>query len=117
MNEFDRQTRVSIQASRQTAPLYIGIGGSMISNVAQLYVSHSFSRVAQLTARGGYAHNESATVSSYKFETINGSAVLDYSLTRSTKLSLSQEYGHFSFPGVPSYDRLVTMLALSTEWQ
>jgi len=115
-NDFDRQTRVSIQVSRQAAPLYIGIGGAMISNVAQLYVSHSFSRVAELAVRGGYAHNQSAQVSSYKFETINGVAVLNYSLTRTTKLSLSQEYGHFNFPGVPSYDRLATMLAVSIEW-
>jgi len=118
-NDFDRQTRVSIQVSRQAAPLYIGIGGAMISNVAQLYVSHSFSRVAELTVRGGYAHNESAKVSSYKFETINGLAVLDYSLTRSTKLSLSQEYGNFTLTGVTpfSYNQFVTMLMVSMEWK
>ena len=88
-----------------------------MSNVAQLYVSHGFSRVINLTVRGGYAHNESTQVKSYKIETINGLAVLDYSLTRSTKLSLSQEYSHFDIPGIPAYERLVTMLAVSTEWQ
>ena len=88
-----------------------------MSNVAQLCVSHGFSRVINLTVRGGYAHNESTQVKSYKIETINGLAVLDYSLTRSTKLSLSQEYSHFDIPGIPAYERLVTMLAVSTEWQ
>lgn len=116
MNDFDRQTRASIEVSRRTAPLYIGIGGSMISNVALLNVSHSFSRVVRLTASGAYAHNESAQVSSYKIETITGSAVLDYSLTRSTKLSLSQDYSHYSYPGSPAFDKLVTMLAVNTEW-
>ena len=89
----------------------------MMSNVAQLFVSHGFSRVINLTVRGGYAHNESTQVSSYKFETINGLAALNYSLTRTTKLSLSQEYSHYDIPGIPTYERLVTMLAVSTEWE
>ncbi len=88
----------------------------MISNVAGLYVSHGFSRVVRLTVTGNYAHNESAPVKVFTIETIRGSAVLDYNLTRSTKLSLSQEYGHFNITGIPSYDRLVTMLMVSTEW-
>ena len=88
----------------------------MISNVAGLYLSHGFSREVRLTVSGNYAHNESAPVKVFTFETIRGSAVLDYNLTRSTKLSLSQEYGHFNITGIPSYDRLVTMLMVSTEW-
>ena len=116
MNELDRQTRVEIAVSRLVAPLYIGIGGAMISNVAQVYVSHSFTRVVQLTVNGNYAHNESAPVKLFTFESIKGSAVLDYKLTRSTKLSLSQDYGHFLWSGSPSFDRFVTMLAVSTEW-
>ena len=88
----------------------------MISNVAGLYVGHAFSRVIQLTVTGNYAHNESAPVHTFTVETIRGSAVLDYNVTRSTKLSLSQEYGHFNITGIPSYDRLVTMLMVSTEW-
>ena len=88
----------------------------MISDVAQLSVSHGFSRVARLTVSGAYAHNESAQVRSYKIETINSSAVLDYNVTRSTKLSLSQQYNQFNIPGVPHYDRLITMLTVSIEW-
>jgi hypothetical protein len=115
-NAFDRQTRVSIEFSRQTAPAFIGSGGAVISNVAQLYVSHGFSRVVWLTVRGGYANNESAQGQVYSNKTIIGSAVLDYNLTRSTTLSLSQEYNHFNISGVPSFDRLVTMLAVRTKW-
>jgi hypothetical protein len=117
INDFDRQTRIEIAVSRQVAPAYIGIGGAMISNVAGLYVNHGFSRLVRLTVSGSYAHNESAPVHVFTFETIQGSAVLDYNLTRSTKLSLSQEYGHFNITGIPSYDRLVTMLMVSTEWK
>ena len=88
----------------------------MISNVAGLYVSHGFSRVVRLTVTGNYAHNESAPVKIMTLEAIQGSAVLDYSLTRSTKLSLSQDYGQFHQSTIPFYDRFVTMLMVSTEW-
>jgi hypothetical protein len=115
-NDFDRQTQVEIAVSRQVAPAYIGIGGAMISNVAGFYVSHGFSRVVQLSVTGNIAHNESAPVHSFTIDTIRGVAVLDYKLTRSSKLSLSQEYGHFEITGIPTYDRYVTMLMVNTEW-
>ena len=102
-NEFDRQTQVSIAVSRQAAPAYFGTGGAFISNVAQLYVSHGFSRVVQLTVRGNYAYNESTPVKFITVESINGSAVLDYNLTRDTKLSLSQGYTHFNLTGVTPF--------------
>jgi hypothetical protein len=116
-NEFDRQTRVSIAVSRQTAPLSIGIGGAMISNVAQLGGSYDFSEVVRLTVNGNYAHNESAPVKVITIETVSASALLDYNLTRSTKLSLSQQYAHFNITGAPSFDQLVTMLELNIEWK
>jgi hypothetical protein len=116
-NEFDRQTHVSIAVSRQVAPSFFIFGGAFISNVAQLYVSHGFSRVVQLTVRGNYAYNESTPVKLITVESINGSAVLDYNLTRDTKLSLSQTYGHFTVTGRTPFDQLVTMLAVSIEWK
>jgi len=118
-NEFDRQTQVSIAVSRQTAPAYFVVGGAFISNVAQLYVAHDFSRVTKLTVRGNYAHGESTPVKIVSFETISGSAVLDYNLTRDTKLSLSQGYTHFNFTGlIPfSIDQFITMLMVSIEWK
>lgn len=116
-NQFDRQTQVSIAVSRQTAPAFFVAGGAFISNVAQLYVSHGFSRVVQLTVRGNYAYNESTPVKLITFESINGSAVLDYNLTRDTKLSLSQTYGHFTITGITPFDQLVTMLEVSIGWK
>ena len=115
-NDFDRQTRVSIEVSRQITPAFIAVGGAVVSNIAQLYVSHSFSQVISLTVRGGLAHNEATPVKVFTQEITNGIATLDYNLTRSIKLSLSQEYIHYNLSGVPNYDKLVTMLAASTEW-
>ena len=89
----------------------------MISNVAQLYVSYGFSRVTKLTVSGGYAHNESAPVKSTTFETFKGSAVIDYNLTRTTKLSFSQDYGHSHWSGALPFDKFVTMLMVSTQWE
>jgi hypothetical protein len=116
-NDFDRQTQVAVAVSRQAAPAYVGVGGAFISNVAQLYVRHGFSRVVSLTIGGNYAHNETTPVKSFTIETYNGSADLDYNLTRSTKLSFSQTYSHFNITGIPSYDRIITMLSVSIEWK
>ena len=88
----------------------------MISNVGQLSVSHSFSRLLKLTVIGSYAYNESTPVKAFTSKIYNTSAVLDYRLTQSTKLSLSQEYSHFDRTAVPVFDKLVTMLMVSTEW-
>jgi hypothetical protein len=115
-NQLDRQTRVQIGVSRRTAPLFIAIGGAMISNLAQLYVNHDISRVVRLTVVGSYAHNESTALRSFKLDTINASAAIEYNLTRSTTLSLTQQYAHFSIARTPSYDILVTMLAVNIEW-
>ena len=42
---------------------------------------------------------------------------LDYNLTQSTTLVLSQDYTYFERTGVLPYDRIVTMLTLKTEWK
>jgi hypothetical protein len=116
-NDFDRRTRASVSVSRQATPAYFGTGGALISNVAQVYVSHNFSRVVSLTVSGNYAHNETTTEPTFRIETTYGSAVLGYNLTRSTKISLSQEYGYYSFTGSPQFDRYATTLTLTTEWK
>jgi hypothetical protein len=116
-NEFDRQTRVSVSVSRQAAPAYFGGGGAMISNVAQLYVSHGFSRITRLTVSVNYAHNESTPDKLFTIETFLGSASLEYKLTRSTKLSLEQRYEKYNLPSLSPFDRHVTTLMLSTDWK
>lgn len=117
LNNFDRRTRISISFSRQAAPAYFGTGGALVSNVAQVYLSHNLSRVIVLTISGNYAHNETTTTPKFRIENTSGSAVLDYNLTRSTKLSLLQEYGFFSYTNFPTFDRYATTLMLSTEWK
>ena len=89
----------------------------MISNVAQVSLSHKFSRVINLTVSGNYAHNETTQPPPFRIETTYGNAVLDYNLTRSTKVSLSQEYGYYNFTGSPNFDRYATTLTLTTEWK
>jgi hypothetical protein len=115
-NDFDQQTRVSIEVARKAAPAFIGVGGALITNLAQLYVSRDLSRVLRLTVRGGYADSESTPTKSFSSTTYDGSAVLDYHLTRSTMLSLSQVYSRFDRTSIPVFDRLVTMLSVTTEW-
>ena len=117
LNDWDRRTRVSISVSRQAVPAYFGTGGALISNVAQVYLSHDLSRLIILTVSGNYGHNETTTGNKFRIETINGSAALDYKLTQDTKVSLSEVYSHFSFTGSPNFDRYATMLTLTTEWK
>jgi len=88
----------------------------LISNVAQLYLSYGFSRVVRLTVTGNYAYNETAPVKTFTIKTIAGSALLDYNLTPSTRVSLSQEYTRFNYTGISPFDRYATMLTLTTEW-
>lgn len=114
---YDRPTRLQISVSRQAAPAFFGTGGALISNTAQLSVTHGFSKVLRLTVSGNYAYNESAPVDLFTFKSITGSAVLEYKITRSTVLGLSQEYNQFSYTGISTFDRHATMFTLRTEWK
>ena len=113
----DRPTQVRVSVSRQVAPAFFGAGGALISNIAQLSVSHRFSKVLLLTVSGNYAYNVSAPVDSFTFESLTGSALLEYKLTRSTTLGLSQEYNRYSYTGIAPFDRYATILTLRTEWK
>ena len=113
----DRPTQVRVSVSRQAAPAFFGAGGALISNIAQLSVSHRFSKVLLLTLSGNYAYNVSAPVDSFTFESVTGSALLEYKLTRSTTLGLSQEYNRYSYTGIVPFDRYATILTLKTEWK
>jgi hypothetical protein len=85
--------------------------------VAQLSVSQRFSKVLQLTVNGNYAYNKSAPVNVISYESIQASAVLEYKITRSVNLSLSQEYNKYSYTGVTPFDRHATMLTIYVEWK
>jgi hypothetical protein len=88
-----------------------------MSNVAQLYFVHGFSKVLRLTVNANYAYNESAPVATFKFTSIAASAMLEYKLTRSTALSLMQEYNDYRYTGIQSFDRHATTVMVRTEWK
>jgi hypothetical protein len=115
--EVDRRTQVQMSVSRRAAPAFFGTGGALISNLAQLSLSHRFSKLLRLTVFGNYGYNETTPVKDFTFTSYTASARLDYKLTRSTVLSLSQEYNRFSYTGIDPFDRYVTMLMLATEWK
>ena len=114
---LDPALRVQASVSRQVSPAFFGTGGAMISNVAQLYISQRFSKVLQLTVSGSYAHNESEPVQSFRFDSVVASAALEYKITRTYKVSLSQEYNHFSYTGTAPFDRYATMFTITAEWK
>ena len=89
----------------------------MISNLARFNVSYGVTRLVRLTAGANYAYNETVPVKTFASRTAGGSVALDYSLTQSTTLSLSQDYTYYERTGVLPYDRIVTMLTLKTEWK
>jgi hypothetical protein len=115
--DYDPRTHVAMSVSRQAIPSFFGTGSSLISNVARFTVRYDFSRLVQLTAGVNYAYNEAVPVKTFAFRTVGGIAALDYSLTQSTTVSLSQEYTYYERTGVLPYDRIITMLTLKTEWK
>jgi hypothetical protein len=118
-NELDRQTQVTFSVSRQAAPLIVGGGGALISNVAQVYLSYAFSRVVRFTVSANYAYNESTPVKSVTIKGATAGASLNYKVTKSSTLSLIQDYNNFDYNiQTPfSYDRYATMLMFTTEWK
>ena len=103
--------------SREARPSYYETASSLVSNLARFNVSYGVTRLVRLTAGADYAYNETIPVKTFAFRTVRGAVALDYSLTQSTTLSLSQEYTYYERTGVLPYDRIVTMLTLKTEWE
>jgi len=114
--DYDRRTHVAMSVSREARPSYYVTASSLISNLAQFNVSYDVTRLVRLTARANYGYNETIPVKTFAFRTVGGAVALDYSLTQSTTLSLSQEYTYYERTGVLPYDRIVTMLTLKTAW-
>jgi hypothetical protein len=115
--DYDRRTHVEMSVSRQSVPSYFGqTSAAMITNVARFYVSYSLSRLLRLRAGANYAYGETAPVKTSAYRTVYGSVALEYSLTQSTIMSLSQEYTYYEYTGALPFDRSATMLALKTVW-
>jgi hypothetical protein len=117
LSKFDRPTQVYVSLSRQVAPAFFGNGGAIITNVAQLSVFYSFSKVLRLTLSGNYAYGESTPQNIFSYTSITGLGRLDYKLTRSTTVSLSQQYSHYSYSTVSPFDRILTTVSLTTAWK
>jgi hypothetical protein len=115
--DYDRRTHVEMWVSREARPSYYQTTSPLISNLARFNGSYSVTRLVRLTAGAYYAYNETVPVITFAFRTVGGSVALDYSLTQSTTLSLSQEYTYYERTAVLPYDRIVTMLTLKTEWK
>ena len=114
--DYDRRTHVAMLVSREARPSYFQTSSSLIANLARFNVSYSVTRLVRLTASANYGYNETIPVKTFAFRTAGGVVALNYSLTQSTTLSLSQEYTYYERTGVLPYDRIVTMLTLKTEW-
>jgi hypothetical protein len=115
--DYDRRTHVEMWVSREARPSYYETSSSLISNLARFNVSYGLTRLVRLTAGVNYAYNETIPVKTFAFRTVGGAVALEYSLTQSTTLSLSQTYAYYERTGVLPYDRIVTMLTLKTEWE
>jgi hypothetical protein len=115
--DLDRRTHVGMSVSRQARPSYYETSSSLVSNLALFNVSYGITRLVRLTAGTYYAYNETIPVKTFAFRSARGVVSLDYSMTQSTTLSLSQEYAYYERTGVLPYDRIVTMLTLRTEWE
>jgi hypothetical protein len=114
--DYDRRTHVEMGVSRQAIPSFFGTSSSTVSNIARFNVRYDVSRLVRLTAGLNYGYNESIPVKTFAFRTVGGAVALNYNLTQSTTLSLSQEYSYYERTGVLPYDRYVTMLTLTTHW-
>ena len=115
--DYDRRTHAEMWVSREARPSYFETSSSLISNLARFNVSYSVTRLVRLKAGVNYGYNETVPVKTFAFRTAGGAVALDYSLTQSTKLVLSQEYTYYERTAVLPYDRIVTMLTLNTEWK
>ena len=115
--DYDRRTHVQMGVERRAIPSFYATGSSLISNLARFNVTYGVTRLVRLTAGAYYAYNETAPVKTFASRTARGSVALEYSLTQSATLVLSQDYNYYERTGVLPYDRIVTMLTLKYEWK
>jgi opacity protein-like surface antigen len=117
---LERVTAVRLDLSRQAAPSFFFVNGAMISNVAQLAVSHKLSRLLSLEGSVNYGFNETVPDRSVKFTSFTANAGLKYRLTKTMILDLYYSYNDFNTeqPGI-SYEvlRNVVGISLTAEWK
>lgn len=117
---YDASTKLRLTVSRGVAPAFFATGGVLISNSGGVWLERKLFKELRLTVSGNYAINESAPVKIAKFETMTGSLLLNYDITRTLSSSMSIEHNEFSFKtlGVESLAvaRSVVMFSINTKW-
>jgi opacity protein-like surface antigen len=117
---LERVTAVRLDLSRQAAPSFFFVSGAMISNVAQLAISHKLSRLLSIEGSVNYGLNETVPDRTVKFTSFTAGAGLKYRLTKTMILDLYYSYNDFNTeqPGI-SYEvlRNVVGFSLTAEWK
>jgi hypothetical protein len=117
----ERSTVFLLDLSRQAAPSFFLTAGALISNVAQLQVTHRLERHLTLRGSVNYGFNESVPKSAdTQFTNITVSAGLNYMVTKTLFIDLFYDHNDFKTES-PTVNyvilRDVIGLSLTTQWR
>jgi len=120
-NNPERSTNVQLSLTRLAAPSFYLAAGALISNVAQVQVSHRLTRLLTLRGSANYGYNQIIpTEANTTFKNFSLSAGVNYRVTRTMSLDLFYDHNDFKSdtPGL-SYTvlRNAVGLALTAEWK
>jgi opacity protein-like surface antigen len=116
----ERVMAVRLDLSRQAAPSFFFVSGALISNLAQLAVSHKLSRLLSLEANVNYGFNETVPDKTVKFTSFTAGAGVKYRLTKTMILDFYYNYNDFKTeqPGFTfEVLRNVVGFSLTAEWK
>lgn len=94
---LERTVRLSVNVSRQLAPSFFGVGGTLVSTSAGASLTIEFSRVLSLQGSGNYAINKTAPEAVAEFESYSANATLSYLGWRDITPTFSFDYTRFDF--------------------
>ena len=119
-NNPERSTVVRLNLSRRAAPSFFLQPGALISNVAQVVLTHRFSDRLTLRGNVGYAFNQLVVDTSKTIQNVTAGAGLNYELTRTIAVDLFYTYTHidneFITPGFQVSRNLVGF-SLTAQWK
>jgi opacity protein-like surface antigen len=120
-NSLERRTVVRLDLSREAVPSFFFVSGALISNVAQLAVSHKLSRLLTIEANVNYGFNETVPDRAVKFTSYGANANVNYKITKNIYLDFYYNYSDFKTEqsGAGSFEvtRNVVGFSLRTEWK
>ncbi|MBK7804403.1 MAG: hypothetical protein IPJ55_17455 [Chloracidobacterium sp.] len=114
---YEKPTRLQLSLSRQAAPAFFGTGGALMSNTAQLLVTHGFSKILKLTVSGNYAYNESTPVDVFTLNPLPALHYLNTSLRGALCSASLRNIASSPYTGISTFDRHATKITLRTEWK